>query len=194
MRDIIANCKQINEDKDNTWAWVGLALTLIGLHLAVWPDWNPNGQFVIYELKAGEKLNVWRGPASAQQKGPKKLPDYYLEGGYEQIKFDAEIAYRADGSIPRDAGGQPIRSQADRRQYYEVDQVTGATKPSAMTHDAWGALPAIEQVKYTSLRSKIINPRIIGPMDTGWGSIDFNSQMNDVKLGLPNLPGQRINR
>lgn len=31
VRDIIANCKQINEDKSNTWAWVALGLTLIGL-------------------------------------------------------------------------------------------------------------------------------------------------------------------
>lgn len=31
VRDIIANCKLVNEDKSNTWAWVALGLTLIGL-------------------------------------------------------------------------------------------------------------------------------------------------------------------
>lgn len=31
VRDVVANCKKINEDTSNTWAWVGLALTLIGL-------------------------------------------------------------------------------------------------------------------------------------------------------------------
>lgn len=31
VRDIVANCKKINEDSSNKWHWVALALTLIGL-------------------------------------------------------------------------------------------------------------------------------------------------------------------
>lgn len=31
VRDLIANCKHINEDSSDTWAWVALGLTLIGL-------------------------------------------------------------------------------------------------------------------------------------------------------------------
>ncbi len=31
VRDIVANCKKINEDTSNKWAWVALVLTLIGL-------------------------------------------------------------------------------------------------------------------------------------------------------------------
>ena len=31
VRDVVANCKKINEDTSNKWAWVALALTLIGL-------------------------------------------------------------------------------------------------------------------------------------------------------------------
>lgn len=31
VRDICANCKKINEDESNPWAWIGLILTLIGL-------------------------------------------------------------------------------------------------------------------------------------------------------------------
>lgn len=31
VRDVVANCKKIDEDSDNTWAWVALVLTLIGL-------------------------------------------------------------------------------------------------------------------------------------------------------------------
>jgi hypothetical protein len=31
VRDIVANCKKINEDTSDKWAWVGLVLTLIGL-------------------------------------------------------------------------------------------------------------------------------------------------------------------
>lgn len=31
IRDLIANCRKINDDSDDSWAWVALALTLIGL-------------------------------------------------------------------------------------------------------------------------------------------------------------------
>lgn len=31
IRDLVANCKKIKEDDDNTWSWVALVLTLIGL-------------------------------------------------------------------------------------------------------------------------------------------------------------------
>lgn len=31
VRDVVANCKKINEDKNNKWHWVALILTLIGL-------------------------------------------------------------------------------------------------------------------------------------------------------------------
>ncbi|MGI4842803.1 MAG: hypothetical protein ACRYF7_05765 [Janthinobacterium lividum] len=31
VRDLIANCKKLKEDTSDTWAWVALALTLIGL-------------------------------------------------------------------------------------------------------------------------------------------------------------------
>lgn len=31
VRDVVANCRKINEDTSNTWAWIGLTITLIGL-------------------------------------------------------------------------------------------------------------------------------------------------------------------
>ncbi|WP_368545051.1 hypothetical protein [Enterobacter soli] len=31
IRDLVANCKKIKKDSDNTWSWVALCLTLIGL-------------------------------------------------------------------------------------------------------------------------------------------------------------------
>ncbi|MEX5745582.1 hypothetical protein [Massilia sp. X63] len=57
-------------------------------YLAVWPDWNVNGQFVVYDVKPGETLKVWSGPASSQIKDT--LPDRHLEGGWEQIVFNVE--------------------------------------------------------------------------------------------------------
>ncbi len=31
VRDVVANCRKINQDTSNKWAWVALVLTLIGL-------------------------------------------------------------------------------------------------------------------------------------------------------------------
>ncbi|MET4618573.1 hypothetical protein ABIA71_004182 [Stenotrophomonas sp. 2619] len=152
--------------------------------LAVWPDWNPNGQFVVYELKAGEKIKVWRGKASAQTRDD--LPDHHLEGGYEQIKFDGTMTYDADGSPFLAPGG----AAGDSVAFYKIDQTTGRLTPSTMTYATWKKLPPHEQVTYPSLRSKINHPSILGPFDTRWGSTDFGSQLNDVRLGLPTLPGQ----
>lgn len=31
VRDVVANCRKINEDTSNKWAWIGLTITLVGL-------------------------------------------------------------------------------------------------------------------------------------------------------------------
>lgn len=156
-------------------------------NLAVWPDWNPNGQFVVYDIKAGEKVKVWRGEASAQTKP--SLPDHHLEGGFEQIKFDGSVLYDAEGKALVDAGNK-VRKANDSSAYYDVNPNTGALTPSTMTYPVWKSLPPHQQVNYQSLRTQINHPSIIGPFDTRWGSTDFGSQLQDVRLGLPNLPGQ----
>lgn len=151
-------------------------------HLAVWPDWNANGQFVMYELKAGEELKVWRGPAASQVRKNTNLPDLYLEGGYEQIKFD--------GSQVRTAQGQAVRQARDSSQIHRIDPASGHMTPTDMSWDQYRRLPEAEQERYTSLRTGINHPSIHGPFETGWGYTDFDPQLRDVRLGLPNLPGQ----
>jgi hypothetical protein len=153
-------------------------------HLAVWPDWNVNGQFVVYELKAGETLKVWKGPAAAQVK-PKKvgLPDRYLEGGFEQVKFDS--------SQIRRASGESIGQAFDTMTYYRVDRTTGRMElDPAMKRPIYNALSPEEKVHYECLREKINHPAISGPFNTGWGMTDFDAQLSNVRLGLPSLPGQ----
>jgi len=153
-------------------------------HLAVWPDWNGNGQFVVYELKAGETLKVWKGPAAAQVKPEAAdLPDRFLEGGWEQVKFDS--------SQVRGASGESIGQAFDSMTYYRVDRATGRMElDPAMNRSIYNNLSPEERVHYECLRNKINHPAISGPFDTRWGMTDFDAQLSDVRLGLPALPGQ----
>lgn len=149
-------------------------------YLAVWPDWNVDGQFVIYDIKAGESLNVWRGIASSQTKN--NLPGFQLEGGYEQIVFKVE---RAD---PRN----------DEMLYYKIKGGSNAKVGKAMTQNdvnvATAGMNATQRKAYfdshLSARNKINHPNISGPFETGWGYTEFDGAGMASKIGLPDLPGQ----
>jgi len=140
-------------------------------NLAVWPQWNPNGQYVVYEIPAGQSAKVWRGPASTQTL--RDLPDHHLEGGWDQVIFKPEDFRFDDFRYYRKEGERLI--------------------PTDMTRAQFGKLSAAEQEQYLALREKINQPGITGPLDTGWGSTDFDSQLRDVRLGLPSIPGQLTN-
>lgn len=144
-------------------------------YMGVWPDWNPDGQFVIYDLKPGETLKVYRGPAAAQVKPPKANLDAHLEGGWEQIKFHT---------------GKPNDGKFGDTVGYHRKEADGRLTPIGMTYGEYRKLSPEEQGHYQFLREKINHPAILGPFDTGWGYTDFDAQMIDAKLGLPALPGQ----
>jgi hypothetical protein len=149
-------------------------------HLAVWPDWNLNGQFVIYDVRAGETLNVWRGKASSQMKDA--LPGHFLKGGEEQIVFNVE---RKD-----------LRN--DKVSYYKIE--SGKAKVLGQPHtqaevNAIKAKMTPEQIRefdatHICIREKINHPNISGPFDTGWGYTEFDGAGLPLKVGLPDLPGQ----
>jgi hypothetical protein len=125
---------------------------------AVKPEWNQNGWVVEYEVKAGETLPIWRGPAASQQL---KGTDRYLEGGGEQIVFYPTSRDKMIEAMPRvdpktgvtvmDRVGAP-----DRR--VEMTDVTGERIP-------------------TKLRLQITDSHIRGPIETGWGATDFPKQV-----------------
>jgi hypothetical protein len=124
---------------------------------AVKPDWNQNGWVVEYEIKASESLPVWRGPAASQEL---KGTDRYLEGGGEQIVFYPSSRDEMVQALPRidRETGMPIMlsaGNADRR--VEFTDVTGGMAP-------------------TRLRARITDPRIKGPIETGWGATDYTPQ------------------
>lgn len=141
---------------------------------AVWPDWNPNGQFVVLEIKEGESLKAWRGPAASQSK--KDLPHAHLEGGRDQL-------------IIKVSG-----NQWDSTRYYMRGGGHGEVLHSpGLSRAEWEQLSEAKKKAYTPIREKINHPNIKGPLDTGWGPTDFDAQLRDAKIGLPALPGQVTN-
>lgn len=153
--------------------------------LAVWPDWNVNGQFVIYDIKAGESLNTWRGKASSQFKD--NLPGKHLEGGYEQIVFNVERGNAKNDSVlyypvqGRDAKNPKLGKPLTQ------DEVNAATKHmNQMQKQAFFD-------KHLSIRQNINHPNITGPFETGWGYTEFDGAGMASKIGLPALPGQVTN-
>ena len=141
---------------------------------AVWPDWNPNGQFVVLEIPPGQSLKVWRGPAASQAK--KDLPDRHLEGGWDQVIVKVDPKH------------------FDTTRYYMRGGGHGEKlHPPGLTRAEWLKLSEAKKKAYTPIREKINHPNIKGPLDTGWGSTDFDPQWRDAKIGLPALPGQVSN-
>lgn len=144
-------------------------------HLAVWPDWNPNGQFVFLEIPAGETLKVWRGPASSQVKPASKNLDAHLEGGWDQIIF------------------KPKPGEFDSTRYYRRGGKGDHRLQRPISREEFARLSKAEQSEYIAMRERINHPGIKGPWDTGWGSTDFDEQLRNAKIGLPTLSGQVTN-
>ena len=137
---------------------------------AVKPEWNQNGWVVEYEVRAGETLPVWRGPAASQEL---KGTDYYLEGGGEQIVFFPGSRDEMVQAVPRidPVTGNQIMDHAgnaDRR--VEYTDVTGQLVPA-------------------KLRVNIMNSHIKGPIETGWGASDFTQEdARRILLTVPASP------
>lgn len=150
-------------------------------YLAVWPDWNGNGQFVIYDVKPGETLKAWRGPAASQVKP--ELPDAHLEGGWEQIVFNVPRGDARNDTMRyyELGGGKSTRLQKPMSQA-QYDQATrGMSQAQRKDFDA----------KHIGLREQINHPNISGPFDTGWGYFDdFATEALPDRIGLPSLAGQ----
>jgi hypothetical protein len=136
---------------------------------AVKPEWNQNGWLVEYEIKAGETLPLWRGPAASQDLTG---TNYYLEGGGEQIFFcpgGRDEMVKAMPRVHRDTGGPAMDGgNVDRR--VEFTDVAGELVP-------------------TKLRARVTDPRIKGPLETGWGATDYTPQeAKRILLTVPTSP------
>jgi len=140
--------------------------------LAVWPDWNGNGQFVIYDIKPGERLKAWQGPAAGQTRDD--LPEGHLEGGWEQIAFNIS---RTD-------------SRNDVTRHYKIEGANKDSLGSPIDRSEYDSLPNSQKSEYLEIREAIRHPNISGPFETGWGYTDFSGDGFGHRIGLPTLPGQ----
>ena len=136
---------------------------------AVKPEWNQNGWVVEYEVRAGESLNVWRGPAASQNLNG---TDYYLEGGGEQIVFFPQKRDEMVQALPRinRETGLPLQTRDGIDRRVEYIDVTGELSP-------------------VKLRSKITDAHIKGPTETGWGATDYTHQ--EAKRILLTVPASK---
>jgi hypothetical protein len=134
---------------------------------AVKPDWNQNGWFVEYEIKEGESLAVWRGPAASQELAG---TDRYLEGGGEQIVFFPEN---------RDEMVRPL-ARVDKNTGEELTDWAGSLDRRVEFTDVTG------EATPTKLRAKVVDRHIKGPISTGWGAADYTEQeAQRILLTLP---------
>lgn len=140
--------------------------------LAVWPDWNGNGQFVIYDIKQGETLKAWSGPAAGQVKD--NFPDGHLEGGWEQIVFNIS---RMD-------------ARNDITRHYKISGEKNTSLNSPIERSTYENLPDTQKSDYLEIRESINHPNISGPFETNWGYTDFGDEGLGGRIGLPSLPGQ----
>lgn len=133
--------------------------------LAVPPNWNQNGQYVVYEIPAGETLYTWKGKAASQ---PIRGTPYHLEGGGDQIVFYPEADTMKTGRPrvdPRTGEDVLIKDRVDTS--IETKDITG--KPVTM-----------------NVREKINDAHIKGPYSTHWGMTDWTPE--EAKRLLIYLP------
>lgn len=137
---------------------------------AIKPEWNQNGWVVEYEIKAGETLPVWRGPAASQKLAG---TNHYLEGGGEQIVFppgNRDEMVQAMPRVDRETGTTTLNKAGIPDRRVEFTDVTGGTVPVA-------------------LRARITDPHITGPIETGWGATDYTAEeANRILLTVPASP------
>ena len=126
---------------------------------AVSPSFNQNGQYVVYEVPAGETLHVWRGTTGSQEI---KHTDYHLNGGGDQIVFSPQrdTMVRARPRIDPKTG-EPIPGD----NLIEFKDVTGRLEPR-------------------ELREKINDPHIKGPHLTNWGFSEWTPDDGKVIVAL----------
>ena len=81
VRDVVANCKKIDEDTGNTWAWVALVLTLIGL----FPTFGSLAKGCLKILFAYGRKTVFRTTKATMDSGFWQASQPFVEAGIRKL-------------------------------------------------------------------------------------------------------------
>ena len=81
IRDVVANCKKINDDKSNSWAWIALVLTLIGL----FPTLGSLAKGCLKILFAYGRKSVFRVTKVALESSFWQMTQPYVETGIAKL-------------------------------------------------------------------------------------------------------------
>ena len=81
VRDVVANCKKINEDTSNSWAWVALVLTLIGL----FPTFGSLAKGCLKILFAYGRKTVFRTAKATMDSGFWDASRPFVEAGIHKL-------------------------------------------------------------------------------------------------------------
>lgn len=108
VRDVVANCKKINQDSSNRWAWVALALTLIGLFPTLgslvkgcFKVMFAYGRKAMFSAgKVALDADMWKASKPFVEKGIGKLNDFLarpeVRKTLKTLKIDNPYKYLAD--------------------------------------------------------------------------------------------------
>ena len=142
--------------------------------LAVKPDWNQNGTYVkyTYEKARDGDITVWEGPTAMQWLGAKgNEAEGFLEGGLTQVVWQPTRWDSGQGKVV------PYQLKNAQPDTFETAQFPDMVEGGIIRTEKGVAKPS-------GVRTKINDPRIEGPFETGWGFKDFEDQHN--LIGLPN--------
>ncbi|WP_149193684.1 hypothetical protein [Luteimonas suaedae] len=81
VRDVVANCRKINEDTSNSWAWVALVLTLIGL----FPTFGSLAKGCLKILFAYGRKTVFRTAKATMDSGFWNASRPFVEAGIGKL-------------------------------------------------------------------------------------------------------------
>lgn len=119
VRDICANCSKIKEDKENSWAWVGLILTLIGLFPVLGSLFKGIFKVMLapvrrFMLKPGTKAlkftggNIYKIAEPTIENGITELNKFLARPAVKKALKDAKITniYKATATKLREVKGK----------------------------------------------------------------------------------------
>jgi hypothetical protein len=116
VRDIVANCKKINEDTSNKWAWVALILTLIGLFPSLgsvvkgcFKILFSYGRKAMFSAgKAALDADLWKAAKPFVESGIKKVNDFLARPEVKRTlsKYKIDNPYKYLASKMRELAGK----------------------------------------------------------------------------------------